>query len=93
MSSLAGFLTMFYCLWLGSRFFDEHAFQRAMTIYGASTGTLPTGLALLRVLDPEFETPSATDYMYGSGVAFFLVIPYILAINWPLYGFVRGEPK
>lgn len=93
MSSLAGFLTMFYCLWLGSRFFDEHAFQRAMTIYGASTGTLPTGLALLRVLDPEFETPSATDYMYGSGVAFFLVIPYILAINLPMYGWTRGDPR
>jgi hypothetical protein len=31
--------------------------------------------------------------MYGSGVAFFLVIPYILAINWPLYGFLRGEPR
>ncbi len=61
--------------------------------YGAATGTLPTGLALLRVVDPEFESPAAVDYMYGSGVAFFLVIPYILAINLPMYGFTRGEPR
>jgi ESS family glutamate:Na+ symporter len=64
-----------------------------MIFYGSATGTLPTGLALLRVVDPEFETPAAVDYMYGSGVAFFLVIPYILAINLPMYGFIRGNPK
>jgi ESS family glutamate:Na+ symporter len=93
MGVLAGFLTIGYCLWLTSRLFDDHRFQRAMIYFGAATGTLPTGLALLRVVDPEFETPAAVDYMYGSGVAFFLVIPYILAINLPMYGFTRGDPK
>ena len=53
---------------------------------------MPTGLALLRILDPEFETPAAVDYMYGSGVAFVLVIPYILAINLMMYGHTRGNP-
>jgi ESS family glutamate:Na+ symporter len=93
MGVLAGFLTIGYCLWLTSRLFEDHRFQRAMIYYGAATGTLPTGLALLRVVDPEFETPAAVDYMYGSGVSFFLVIPYILAINLPMYGFTRGEPR
>jgi ESS family glutamate:Na+ symporter len=93
MGVLAGFLTIGYCLWLTSRLFEEHRFQRAMIYYGAATGTLPTGLALLRVVDPEFETPAAVDYMYGSGVAFFLVIPYVLAINLPMYGFLRSDPR
>ncbi len=93
MGVLAGFLTIGYCLWLTSRLFEEHRFQRAMIYYGAATGTLPTGLALLRVVDPEFETPAAVDYMYGSGVAFFLVIPYVLAINLPMYGFLRADPR
>jgi ESS family glutamate:Na+ symporter len=89
----AGLLTMVYILWISSRLFHEHHFQRAIMFYGASTGTLPTGLALLRVIDPEFETPVAVDYIYGSGIAFFLVIPYILALNFPAYGYIRGEPK
>jgi len=93
MGTLAGFLTIGYCLWLSSRLFEEHHFQRAMIFYGSATGTLPTGLALLRVVDPDFETPAAVDYMYGSGVAFFLIIPYVLAINLPMYGFTRGEPR
>jgi len=89
---LGGLLTIGYVLWLTSRLFEEHRFQRAMIIYGAATGTLPTGLALLRILDPEFETPAAVDYMYGSGIAFVLVIPYILAINLMMYGYTRENP-
>jgi ESS family glutamate:Na+ symporter len=92
MALLGGLLTIGYVFWFSSRLFDEHRFQRAMVIYGGSTGTMPTGLALLRVLDPEFETPAAVDYMYGSGVAFVLVIPYILAINMMMYGYTRGNP-
>ncbi|MBN1686304.1 MAG: sodium:glutamate symporter [Spirochaetales bacterium] len=93
MVTVAGVATMVYTLWISSRVFTDHRFERAIMLYGASTGTLPTGLALLRVLDPEFETPVATDYMYGSGVAFFLVIPYILSINLPAYGFARNDPS
>jgi ESS family glutamate:Na+ symporter len=50
-------------------------------------------LALLRVVDPQFETPVATDYMHGSGIAFFLVIPYILSINLPAHGFAADDPS
>ena len=39
-----------YC----SRMYDDHQFYRTLVIYGTATGTLPTGLALLRVVDPEF---------------------------------------
>jgi ESS family glutamate:Na+ symporter len=92
MAILGGLLTVGYVFWFASRLFDEHRFQRAMVIFGGSTGTMPTGLALLRILDPEFETPAAVDYMYGSGVAFVLVIPYILAINLMMYGHNRGNP-
>jgi ESS family glutamate:Na+ symporter len=54
---------------------------------------MPTGLALLRILDPEFKSPAATEYMYGSGISFFMVIPYILGINLPVYGHARGDPR
>lgn len=90
---VAGAATMVYTLWISSRVFKDHKFERAIMLYGASTGTLPTGLALLRVVNPNFETPVATDYMYGSGIAFFLVIPYILSINLPAYGFARSDPS
>ncbi|MFW5729182.1 MAG: sodium:glutamate symporter, partial [Spirochaetota bacterium] len=64
--------------WIASRLYEDHQFHRMILLFGVSTGTLTTGLALLRVLDPEFETPVATDYAYASGMVFVLAIPFIL---------------
>ena len=91
MGSVGGLVAVFGLLALTSRMFDDHQFYRAMMIYGACTGTLTTGLALLRVLDPDFETPVAADYMYASGLTFLLVIPMILMINFPAYGHSTGN--
>ena len=90
--SLLGGLSAFLVIpWFCSRIFTDHQFHRTMMIFGVSTGTLPTGLALLRVIDPEFETPVASDYMYASGLTFLLAIPFILAINLPVYAHTTGN--
>lgn len=78
--------------WMCSRLFTDHQFHRTLMIFGVSTGTLPTGLALLRVIDPDFETPVASDYMYSSGLTFLLAIPFILVINGPANSYVSGNP-
>jgi ESS family glutamate:Na+ symporter len=64
-----------------------------LLIYGTATGTLPTGLALLRVVDPDFETPVATDYLYSVGIVFMLAIPIILTINLPAFSVTKGQPS
>lgn len=87
-----GVVTTFSHLWLSSRIFSDYVFHRVILVYGAVTGTLPTGLALLRVIDPEFETPAAPEYMYATGIAFLLAIPLILAMNLPSYGFANNNP-
>jgi len=92
MSTLAGITTFFMIPWMCSRMFDDHKFHRALIIYGADTGTLSTGLVLLRVLDPEFETPVTGDYMYASAFVFVLAIPLILMINLLAYGYRTGNP-
>jgi len=91
-SIIGGTVTFFTVIWISSRIFEDYQFHRALIVYGACTGTMPTGLALLRVVDPDFETPVATDYMYSSAVTFFLVIPFILAINLPAYSVTRDNP-
>ncbi len=63
-----------------------------LIIYGSATGTLPTGLALLRVVDKEFETPVATDYLYSVGIVFILAIPIILSINLPAFSVTKNNP-
>ncbi len=85
-------ITTYSVIWFGSRIFRDNRFLRTLLIFGVSTGTLSTGLALLRVVDPEFETPVATDYTYASGLTFAFAIPYVLTINLPLRTFTTGNP-
>ncbi len=89
-AGIVGFVTIVTHIWLSSRIFQDHSFYRAILIYGCVTGTLPTGLALLRIIDPEFETPASKDYMYASGMVFLMIIPLIITANMPAYGALRG---
>jgi ESS family glutamate:Na+ symporter len=90
-SLAGGLMTLAVIPWMGSRVFTDHKFLRSLLIFGVSTGTLSTGLALLRVLDPEFETPVASDYTYASGMTFVLAIPFILSINFSARAYQSGD--
>lgn len=90
-AGISGLVTIVTHIWLSSRIFEDHSFYRAILIYGCVTGTLPTGLALLRIIDPEFETPASKDYMYASGMVFLMVIPIIITANMPAYGALKGS--
>lgn len=91
---LSGLATLFVFLqvpWFTSRIFRDHRFHRMLLVFGVSTGTLSTGLALLRVIDPDFETPVASDYAKASGITFLFAIPFILSINLPVRAFATGD--
>ncbi len=91
MSTLCGIMTTILVPWVCSRMFRDHVFERMLMIYGVSTGTLSTGLALLRVMDPEFKTRVASDYMLSAGLTFALAVPFVLSINFPAYAATRGS--
>jgi ESS family glutamate:Na+ symporter len=92
LSVFAGLMALVLVPWFCSRIFTDHQFHRMLLVYGVSTGTLPTGLALLRVIDPDFETPAASDYMFSVGITFMLAVPFILSINLPAYSVTRDNP-
>jgi len=89
-STIGGIVITITVPWLCSRMFSDHTYLRMIMIFGVSTGTLSTGLALLRILDPEFKTRVSSDYMLSSGLTFALAIPFILAINLPAQVAVQG---
>lgn len=88
---VGGLITTVTCLWTTSRLFDRDQFGRAILMYGNMTGTLSSGLALLRVIDPEFKTPVASDYMFSNGITFLLAIPMLLLINLPIQWYATGN--
>ena len=91
MSTVCGLMTLVVVPWFCSRMFRDYEFERMLMIYGVSTGTLSTGLALLRVMDPEFKTSVASDYMLSAGLTFVLAVPFILSINLPAKAATTGS--
>jgi ESS family glutamate:Na+ symporter len=76
------------------RVFTDHPFERYVGVYGEMTGTIASGLALVRVTDPELATPVAQDLGLGSGMALLFGFPLLVVINLPyarfdgqLYGY------
>ena len=61
-------------------------------MYGMLTGTISTGLALLREVDPEFSSPSAEYLVLGSGVGLAFGFPMMILLNVPTVGYVNQQP-
>ena len=70
-----------------NRVFDDHRFERTVGLYAEQTGTISSGLALIRVTDPELVTQVAQDQVLGSGMALAMGFPLLILINMPLVRF------
>lgn len=62
-----GFITTWYCIKFYSyRYFrGNYPFERAIAMLGTSLGVFLTGMLLLRVCDPDFDSPVLGDYSLG----------------------------
>jgi len=80
---VGGVVIMSVIIFMAKNSFKDHLFERIISIFGLLTGTVSTGLALLRVIDPEYKTPAAGDLVLGSGFSLFLGFPLLLLINIP----------
>jgi len=82
-------MTVAVCVWLGKRAFPERPFEHTLALFGTMTGTLPTGLALLRLIDPELKGPAARNMVSGItgatafGAPILLVIMPMPVVGWP----------
>lgn len=89
MTLLAGVLTLLGCMWLARRSFPEAPFSHALVLFGMGTGTVSTGLALLRMLDPGLRGPVARNAVIGATASipfnapmFLVLIPLVAVPQW-----------
>lgn len=54
-------VTAAVCFYFGQRFGGDNDFERTLGLYGTATGTVPTGVALVRIVDPNFKTTTAVE--------------------------------
>lgn len=68
-----GVITTLFCVYYGIRLWN-FKLERMLAIYGTVTGTVSSGLLLLRIVDPEFKTTVALE----TGVMLMFASPYII---------------
>lgn len=79
-----GILTTLLVVYLGKHLWSYHL-ERTAALYGAVTGTVSSGLLLLRIADPEFKTPVAIELAVMN---VFSIIPIgicLMLVNAPLW--------
>ena len=54
-------ITFIICFYFGRRLGGSNDFERTLGIYGACTGTIPSGICLIRIIDPNFKTSTAIE--------------------------------
>lgn len=54
-------ITFLVCLYFGSRLGSDHDFERVLGVYGTCTGTTPSGISLIRMVDPRLQTPVGAE--------------------------------
>ncbi len=97
----AGILWNVLCVMvLARRMLPDVWFERSIAEMGQSMGVTSTGLLLLRVVDPDYETPAAGAFAYkqilhepfmGGGLWTSAAIPLlVLWGGWPVFGIACG---
>ena len=82
-------------LWLAPRIIGRYWFERGIGDFGQSMGVTATGLILMRITDPDAESPAFEAFGYkqlifepffGGGMVTALAVPIIFLTGiWPLF--------
>ncbi len=72
-----GFAVTVISVWFISKvFIKEYWFEHGISVFGMSTGVFLTGLLLLRICDPEFESPVLGNYSLA--YTFFTILNFAM---------------
>ena len=80
-TTVGGIITILYLKFLCKRVYPEYPVEGFFSMYGMLTGTVSTGVMLLREIDPNFKTPAATNLVTGSSTAIILGFPLLLMVG------------
>lgn len=80
-TTLGGLITLFYVRRMARELYPDYYLEGMLAMYGMMTGTVSTGILLLREVDPAFRTPAANNLVIGSSMAIVLGFPMLLLVG------------
>lgn len=80
--AVAGGVTTYLYLWYMCRkIYPDYHLEGFLSMYGMLTGTISSGVLLLREVDPDFETPAANNLISGSSFGIMFGAPVLLLVS------------
>ncbi len=74
-------VTYFYLKFVCNKIYKGYENEGFLSMFGMLTGTISSGILLVREIDPEYKTPAANNLVSGSGTAILFGIPLLVLIG------------
>ena len=81
MAVAGGVVTFFWLKWLCGKIYPTYSEEAFVSMYGMMTGTISSGVMLLREIDPSFKTPAANNLLTGSAFAIVFGAPMLVLVG------------
>ncbi|MBP3421124.1 MAG: hypothetical protein J6K37_02500 [Lachnospiraceae bacterium] len=81
MSVAGAFVTLWHLKFVCKKVYGDYYYEGLLSMYGMMTGTISSGILLLRELDPKLETPAANNLVIGSSFAIMLAVPLLILVG------------
>ncbi len=81
MAVLGGIITFVYLMYMCRKIYPDYVYEGFFSMYGMLTGTISSGVLLLREIDPEYETPAANNLITGSSFGIVFGAPVLLLVS------------
>lgn len=78
---LGGIVTFLHLKFFCKRIYKGYEEEGFLSMFGMMTGTISSGILLVREIDPDFKTPAANNLVSGSGVAIAFGAPMLVLIS------------
>lgn len=80
--ALAGaIVTLLHLRYVCKIVYKDYYYEGMLSMYGMMTGTISSGVLLLRELDPELKTPASNNMVIGSSFAILLAVPLLILVG------------
>lgn len=82
MAIIGGVVTFIYLKFMCKRLYKGYEHEGFFSMFGMLTGTLSSGVLLLREIDPDMKTPASNNLITGSSFGIIFGAPMLLLISY-----------
>ncbi len=86
LSIVGGVVTFVFLKFMCDKVYPNYKYEAFLGMFGMLTGTISSGVLLLREIDPEFETPASNQLVVGSSFGIAFGFPVLLLVKYAANG-------